>query len=233
MRKFVLTAAMGLLLAAAVAIAGIGGTPAAAEATESEATVRAPSGVFAEYFGDRGVLVSWDSAEVPPGHYLLVHRYHEAGPGPTYRGTSSPRHDQTGAPVAAWDEFPVAGATYRYEAHIYRKGGEGEMTLPVAKSLPFKYHVSIKPHSLRAQSGYRGGVFLRWTPGAHPKFTQQLVRRRAAGSSTWTTVATLSPGSYRYTDTTAESGTKYSYRVKAEKATGKGGQTNRVKFTAP
>ena len=227
MRKFVLTAAMGLLLAAAVAIAGIGGTPA--EANGDTAAVQAPNQLMAHYTGPLGVLVAWQSLVVPSGHKLVVYRNYVSGPGPTGQTViaSLPGGDRDWGAVL--DRSTTAGATYQYHASIYAEGSDSA----VAKSQEFIYHVSVKPHTLSAYRGRDGGVDLRWTPGAHPKFVKQLVLRRPAGASSWTTIAEIGPRNWKYLDTTAESGTKYSYRVKAEKATGKGGQTNRVKFTAP
>ena len=225
---------MGLLLATAVAIAGIGGAPPT-EATGDAASgatavsVPAPNQLMVGYMGSFGVVVDWEPLVIPAGYKLVIIRNHVSGPGPTEEVviSSMPGGDESWAAVR--DLNYTAGATYAYYARVYASGIDDA----VAKSEPVAYHVSIKPHSLSAYPGRNGGVDLRWTPGAHPRFVKQQVLRRPSGSSPWTTIAEIGPRDFKYVDTTAESGTKYSYRIKAAKATGKGGQTNRVKFTAP
>ena len=229
MIKFGLTMAMGLLLATAVAIAGIGGAPPAQ--ANGETAARAPSELGAAYTGAGSVVVAWPSMQVPSGYEMLIQRDHVSGPGPTDRTVVRIIQHSAGTTNTALDRNPTAGATYQYQARIYPLNSDSAVSVsPVAT-----YHVSIKPHLLTGEPGRGpdGGVVLSWVPGAHPKFVKQQVRRRAAGSSEWTTVAEVSFFAGRYTDSTAVFGTKYSYRVKAVKASGKGGQTNRVKVRAP
>ena len=253
MRKLVLTTAMGLLLATAVAIAGIGGAPPT-EATggltaapvqvpteptggstgdpaggETAAPVPAPNQLMAGYMGSIGVVVDWEPLAIPAGHKLVIYRDYVSGPGPTEQVVIASLPGGDGTWGAVFDRSFTPGATYFYHPSVYADGSVSA----VAKSPGYTYHVSIKPHSLSAYQGRDGGVDLRWTPGAHPRFVKQLVLRRPSGSSPWTTIAEIGPRDWKYLDTTAESGAKYSYRIKAAKASGKGGQTNRVKFTAP
>ena len=253
LRKLVLTTAMALLLATAVAIAGIGAAPPT-EATggliaapvqvpsepaagptgdaaggETAVSVTAPNQLMAGYMGSIGVIVDWEPLEIPSGYKLVIYRDYVSGPGPTERAVVASLPGGDGTWGAVFDRSFTPGATYFYHASVYADASISA----AAKSPGYTYHVSIKPHSLSAYPGRNGGVDLRWTPGAHPRFVKQQVLRRPSGSSPWTTIAEIGPRDFKYVDTTAESGTKYSYRIKAAKATGKGGQTNRVKFTAP
>ena len=206
-----------------------GGSTGDAAGGATAVPVQAPNQLMAGYMGSIGVVVDWEPLEIPSGHKLVIYRDYVSGPGPTERAVIASLPGGDGTWGAVFDRSFTAGATYAYHARVYASGVDDA----VAKSDAVAYHVSIKPHSLSAHRGFNGGVDLRWTPGAHTRFVKQQVLRRPSGSSPWTTIAEIGPRDFKYVDTTAESGTKYSYRIKAAKATGKGGQTNRVKFTAP
>ncbi len=77
-----------------------------------------------------------------------------------------------------------------------------------------------------------GDLVLSWTPGTDPDYVRQIVLRKHLG--VWTELATLSASATTYTDTTLEPSEKiYLYRVRGEKANGRGGVSNRVRAWKP
>ena len=63
-------------------------------------------------------------------------------------------------------------------------------------------------------------VVLSWTAGTATIYVSQIVRRRQPGVPTWTGIATILASAATWPDTTAVSGERYSYAVRAEKTSG-------------
>lgn len=233
LRKLGLTVAMSLLLAVTLAMTGAA-APRAEAQNASDTDPASLVNLNAQY-KFIGVFMTWSGElDIPAGYDVVAHRSHVSGPCPCETVNPTILVDANSKqPVAVLDKRPVSGATYLYWLTLTPNPYDDELPPgDLAASNALTYYVSPKPHNLTALTASSQGVMLRWTMGAHPKYTKQIVRRRAAGSSTWTEFE-IGAMEDRYTDRTAESGVKYSYRVKAEKPNGKGGQTNRVKVTAP
>ncbi len=77
------------------------------------------------------------------------------------------------------------------------------------------------------------GVYLTWTPGNAPSYVKQVVRRREVGTDGAWTDFDIGVSVSEYTDESVEHGTRYVYRVKAEKSNGRGPITNRVVMNIP
>ena len=78
-------------------------------------------------------------------------------------------------------------------------------------------------------------VILTWTKGENPNYVSQVVRRRVTSvrPEQWTDV-TVGVNDTTYTDTTVQSGTRYTYRVHALKSNGVKSQlTNPERITVP
>lgn len=109
------------------------------------------------------------------------------------------------------------------------------LTAVTALALLYPANVSAAPPAdLRASlDGFQ--VVLSWTPGTNSNHVRQIILRKQSGTATgdrgagtfqpaqWQEVATLSSGASTYTDSNVSNGQRYSYRVRAEKANGKGG----------
>lgn len=228
--KIGLAVALSLMLAVTLAM-----TTAAAPRAEAQNASDTDHASLVNLYGQYksiGVFLTWYGLDIPDGYDLVANRGHMSGPCPCENATVTILSDvRSGQPVAALDKQPVSGTTYVYWLTLTPNRPDiAPGDLGASKTL--SYYVSPKPHTLRATAVSGQGVMLNWTAGAHPKYTKQIVRRRPAGSATWTDIE-IGARDDRYTDRTAKPGVKYSYRVKAAKATGKGGQTNRVKITAP
>lgn len=79
-----------------------------------------------------------------------------------------------------------------------------------------------------------GEVGLSWTPGTNPRYVTQTVKRRDPGvrPAVWTDFEVELTAS-SYTDASVEDGKRYIYRIRAEKANGKGGVSNVARVTIP
>ncbi len=87
------------------------------------------------------------------------------------------------------------------------------------------------PSGLEARAGY-GVVALSWTLGTRSTYVRQVVHRRERGED-WEEIATISASDTTWRDSTVEELKKYTYFIKAEKANGKGGSTNKASVTIP
>ena len=228
--KIGLTLALSLVLAVALAITGA--TAPRAEAQPDPDTDPPPLANLHGQYKPIGVFLTWTGLNIASGDILFGHRSHVSGPCPCEDTEVTILVDvNSGRPVAALDKQPTSGATYHYWlTYKSNRSSYDPKNATVSKTL--SYFVSPKLHSLQATATHGSGVILDWTIGASPKYTKQIVRRRAAGSSDWTETE-IGVHQDTYTDPTAASGVKYIYRIKAEKANGKGKQTNRVKVTVP
>lgn len=56
-------------------------------------------------------------------------------------------------------------------------------------------------------------IVITWTPGGGTNVTSQLVKRKLASSSTYSTIATVSATASTYTDTTAQNNKLYDYQI--------------------
>ena len=124
------------------------------------------------------------------------------------------------------DSTAVLGQKYTYFVEADKNYGSDDRTGRV--SVSGKY----PPGNLTA--AIQGGdVVLSWTPGSNPAYVEQIVQRRVKGEA-WENIQTITnTGLATWTDTTVASGTRYLYTVRAQKANGKGGGTNRVSITVP
>ena len=122
------------------------------------------------------------------------------------------------------DTTATAGTKYIYRVRVVKANGvddisnRAEITIPAPPKMP--------PTNLTAtMSGTT--VNLTWTAHTNPNYGSQLVRRRVAGErpENWTEF-TLGLNDTSYTDTTAVSGTRYIYRIRAVKENGTPGDSN-------
>ena len=106
---------------------------------------------------------------------------------------------------------------------------------PEPAPAPSARPVKTRPSDLTAsQAQFGNGVALTWTPGTNPNYTQQIVLRRVAEITpiVWDEFP-IGVSDSTYADYSAEPGYPYIYRVRAEKANDKGGETNAAQIIGP
>ena len=110
---------------------------------------------------------------------------------------------------------------------MVRTTGTRPADAPVLAPIPPE---NMPPSGLTAVTG--SAVSLSWTLGTNPNYVRQLVKRREVGvvPRDWTEIP-VGLSDMSYTDTGLVSGTQYVYRIRAEKANGKGGESNAVTVT--
>ena len=256
-KKFLLMA-MIPLLAATVALIGAPPPALLADSGDDTATASAPpSGLTANYADGRLTLswtkgtdstyleqfvewrvsgvtpISWQGGVVFASMENLVFPNRLLQPDTTYifRVSGAKPVDELMTAVASSNEatvsIPDEFNTAPY-APAQQAGSESASTpAPASRS------AKTGPSGLSvAQAG--GGVALNWTPGTNPNYVRQIVRRRVAEITpiAWTDVV-IGVLDSAYTDNSAEPGYPYIYRVRAEKANGKGGETDASRIIGP
>ncbi len=133
------------------------------------------------------------------------------------------------ADATTWtDQNVVRNEKYLYSVRGEKANGKGSRSARIT----VRIRPSRVPHGLAADTS-GGAVVLTWVPGDNPNLVQQLVLRKQYGTDTWSQTATLTADAATWTDDNTTSGVQYFYRVRAEKANGKGSVTKRVGIVAP
>ena len=250
-----------LLMAAAFAVVGAPAPATQANSDVETATDgSAPSGLTATYTEGRLTLswtkgtdatyteqivewresgatpIRWRTGGMPTDWERLDFPIHLLEPGTTYvfRMSGGKLVDGLIGSVASSNEVTVAiraAASGDTEAATAAQGEPASDPSPAQDTRPVK----TGPTDLTARAAlYGDGVRLSWTPGNNPNYVRQVVLRRVAEVTpiAWTRFP-IGISDSTYTDYSAEPGTPYIYRVRAEKANDKGGETDAAQIIGP
>ena len=253
---------IALLLAAAVALTGAPAPSITAEGGDgTETASAAPSGLTATYAAGKLTLgwtkgtdstylkqfvewrvsdatpADWWIAVVPTARESLVFPNRLLEPGAThiFRVSGARLVDGVMASVASSNQVTVAipaETSTDDESPAAQPQSEPE---PPATPAPAERPVKTRPSGLTAERGRFGDyVTLTWTPGTNPNYTSQVVMRRVAELTPihWTRFE-IGVSDSTYNDYSAEPGYPYIYRVRAEKANDKGGETKAAHIIGP
>lgn len=144
-----------------------------------------------------------------------------------------------GAAITSWTwEFGDGGtATGPTASHAYTAPGTYVAVLTVRGGFGFDREwvpvvvtqkVLTAPSDLAATSTVRNRVTLTWTNPVSTTTSIRVERCRGTGCTAFSTVATLTPTATTWTDTTARSGTRYSYRLRVTDGTAATALSNTV-----
>ena len=258
MKKFGLTA-MALLLAAALGIAISVSATHANSGESADTTGAAPSGLTATYADGQLTLAWTKGTDATYLKQFIENRVAGATPADWWITVAPTDMESFALPA----EMTVAGTTYDFRVSgaklvngvVTSVASSNVVTvaIPAAASgktetpaslpqnqpepapAPSARPVKTRPSDLTAsQAQFGNGVALTWTPGTNPNYTQQIVLRRVAEITpiVWNEFP-IGVSDSAYTDYSAEPGYPYIYRVRAEKANDKGGETNAAQIIGP
>ena len=256
MKKIKMTAIVSLLaIFVAVATTGTSMAQSEGEATTSAA----PSGLTATYADGQLTLTWTKGTDATYLKQFIENRVAGATPADWWITVAPTDMERFTLPA----EMTAAGTTYDFRVSGAKlvngvmasvaSSNEVTVAIPAAASgetetpaslpqnqpepapAPSARPVKTRPSDLTAsQAQFGNGVALTWTPGTNPNYTQQIVLRRVAEITpiVWDEFP-IGVSDSTYADYSAEPGYPYIYRVRAEKANDKGGETNAAQIIGP
>jgi fibronectin type 3 domain-containing protein len=183
----------------------------------------APRELTAELTDARRVRLHW--ADVAGEQGYKVERRVDGTDGWTQIGT-------TGENVTTFlDENVVAGKTYLYRVRAFNAAGNSDYSNVRAVSVPSVVTRPAAPRDLVAKAISPTRVDLKWI-GVDGERGYR-IERRLAGTDAWGKVAFVVADVTSYSDTTAEAGKTYQYRVRAAGETEPSAWSNVATATTP
>lgn len=247
-KRFGLMAVIAALVATMIATAGMGAT--AAQSDSEDTANEAPHSLTAA-IEDGQVILTWQGGTDPNYVGLLIKR-REAGVSPV--SWEAAFTEPGGGNILLPDSWLPTGDTYIFQIAALEiqndelvettTSNDVEVTVPASAKNDETAEAAVEPvitseskstpSGLVVASTADGQVTLAWTPGTNPNYVKQVVKRRLAEATpiTWRDFE-VGVSDHEYTDTTAEPGNYYIYRVEALKANNRGAVTNPVMVVIP
>ena len=194
----------------------------------------APSKLTATVVSSTTVTLSWnDPDDSSITGYMILRRDTKN----QATGTFTTLQSKTGnaATTSYTDSAAEPGTKYAYRIKALNDNGTSEQSDYVNVTTPA---VPYAPGNLTATAKSSTTVTLSWNDPQDSSITGYMILRRdtknqAAGTFTTLQSKTGNAATTSYTDSAAESGTKYAYRIKAHNDNGASEQSNYVNVTTP
>ncbi len=253
LQQFRLMTALAALAALVAVITLTAPAPAVAQDDDDDtpAEVTTPSDLTV-VIEDDALVLAWTPGQNPEYIGQLLKAWPKDGSNEGY--SAFMELDVDGGRYPVYDFAPEATYRFQIAGAILIEGEEGEaddqlgelgysnvvdVTLPprestAPSSVPSKEDETLeqvedndnprRPQGLTAVETSDEEVLLTWTPGEHPRYVAQVVRRRVAEvvPAVWTDFE-VGASATSFTDTTAEEGFPYIYRVSPKRSNGKMG----------